>query len=279
MNVADLAGEILAAWDGLAASCAFRIAGLRPGGAAHEHRADEPMEVGSCFKAFVAAECCRRVERGTLRWDEALVLTADLRVPSRAALDALPDGATAMVREAAAAMIVVSDNTATDLLLRRPGIGGVRSLVAEAGLAATRLPKSVRAVYDAGEADPDGRAEASVSTMRDLTRFYARAFGGGIFAEPATLDAFKEIMRQEDLDQATAWPAGVRCYRKSGYLAPPPLLGTGMAGAFEANGRVVPFAFACNVALDDVSVAAGIMEGFTRGVGRGIPAVADALAG
>ena len=115
--------------------------------------------------------------------------------------------------------------------------------------------------------------------MRDLTRYYARAFGGRLFAEPATLDAFKAIMRQEDLDQGTAWPAGVRCYRKSGYLEPPPLLGTGMAGAFKANGRVVPFAFACNVALADVSLAAGITEGFTRGVGRGMHAVADALAG
>lgn len=277
MDETDRAGQIRAAWGGLAASAAFRIDGLPPGGEVIEHRADEPMEVGSCFKAFVAAECCRRVERGLLRWDEPVTLTPELRVPSSAAFGDLPDGTTVAAREAADAMIAVSDNTATDLLLRRLGTDTVRSLVAEIGLAATRLPESVRAVYDAAAAHPEGRAEACVSTMRDLTRFHDRALGGDLFAEPSSLAAFKAVMRQEDLDQGTAWAGGILCYRKSGRLDPPPLLAVAMAGAFEADGWRVPFAFACNVEHDDESAAAATVEAFTRGVSRGMRAIESAL--
>lgn len=270
MDDTDLSKQILGAWGDLAPSAAFRIDGLRADVDAIEHRPDAPLEVGSCFKAFVAAACCRAVERGALRWDEPLLLGPDRRVPSSDALDTLPDGASVTLRDAAAAMIGVSDNTATDLVLGRVGPSAVRALVAEAGLGATRLPDSVRSVYDAITADPRRRVEACVSTMRDLTRFYDWATTGGLTADPAMLDAFWSIMRREDEAQGTAWPVGVVCYRKSGHLEPPPLLAVALAGAFEANGRTIRFAFACNVAQDDEPAAAPTIERFTDGVSRGM---------
>lgn len=278
MDGTDLSDQIRDAWGDLAPSTAFRIVGLRPDAGAIEHRPDAPLEVGSCFKAFVAAACCRAVARGALRWDEPLLLAPDRRVPSSDALDKLPDGASVTLRSAAEAMIGVSDNTATDLVLGRIGPVAVRALVAEAGLGATRLPDSVRSVYDAITADPLRRVEACVSTMRDLTRFYAWASTGGLTADPATLDAFWSIMRREDEAQGTAWPAAVVCYRKSGHLEPPPLLAVALAGAFVAHGRTVRFAFACNVAQDDEAAAARTIERFTDGVSRGMRGIATALA-
>lgn len=277
MNDADLGQQILLAWRDRAPNAAFHIDGIGPHGAAIEHRAAEQLEVGSCFKTFVAAECCRRVAAGALRWNEPLTLAPDLRVPDSAAFGDLPDGATVTLREAAEAMIAVSDNTATDLLLRRVGPAAVRALVAEAGLTATRLPESVRSVYDAAAADPNRRVVACLSTMRDLTRFYTWVLTGGLAADPTALDAFAAIMRHEDLAQGTPWADGVVCYRKSGFLEPPPLLAVAMAGAFVAPGRTVPFAFAYNVELADPTTVPPTVEAITLGVSQGMRGIVARL--
>lgn len=279
MDASDLTAQILAAWGPLADSAAFRIEPVGPGATpVAAHRSDVRVEVGSCFKAFVAAACCRQVERGALRWDDALPITAETRVPPSEALGALRDGDAVTVWDAAEAMIAVSDNTATDLLLRRIGVGAVHAFVAEAGMVDTRIPASVRSVYDAAEARPGERIEACVSTARDLTRFYARTLNGDPFAAPASLDAFKALLRREDLAQETAWPTGTVCYRKGGYLAPPPILASALTGAFEAGGHVVAFAFAANVECADEGQAPSIVDAFTGGVGQGLHALAANLA-
>lgn len=271
----QLKRQLLSDWQSLGNATAFRVE-RHPGRTESgiEHNADLPLEVGSCFKAFAAAECCRQVEGGTLRWDERLTLTGDVRVPHSAALGDLADGATVTAREAATAMLSVSDNTATNLILRRIGIESVRRLVADVGLTSTRLPTSVRAVYDAAEMHPTGWAEACVSTMLDLTRFYAGALQGELFSQPATLDAFKTLLRDEDLAQGTEWPAGVVCYRKGGSMVPPPRSVWALAGAFERGGQLVTFVFACNVECPDDTAAAPKAAGFRDGLSRALKTLA-----
>jgi hypothetical protein len=108
-----------------------------------------------------------------------------MRVPHSAALGALPDGTAMTVWEA---MLGVSDNTATDLVLQRIDVANVRRLVADAGMTNTELPASVRSVYGAADMHPDGRAEACIAPMRDLIRFYLAALRGDFSASqpPAT---------------------------------------------------------------------------------------------
>lgn len=208
-----------------------------------DHQGESTYEVGSCFKAFVAAELCRQVDAGMLSWNDEIIVRQEERVPSSSRLDAIPDGSTVTLEEAARAMIAVSDNTATDLVLARVGHERVTELMERTGMERTSIPESVKRVY----ATEEGAIPiACRSTMTDLTRFYTTALTGTMFRNVATLDRFKDLLREEDRDQGTTWRDGVLCYRKSGSLEPPPLFVQAMAGAFIDETGMSVFAFVVN---------------------------------
>lgn len=208
-----------------------------------DHQADATYEVGSCFKAFVAAELCRQVDAGMLSFSDEIVLRPDNRVPDSTRLDGLPDGSIVTLEEAARAMIAVSDNTATDLVMERVGSERVTRLLESTGMERTSVPPSVASVF----ATKEGAIPVACrSSMSDLARFYTTALSGAMFPNENTRDRFKDLLREEDLEQGTAWPDGVLCYRKSGSIEPPPLFVQAMAGAFIEGETLSIFAFVLN---------------------------------
>ncbi len=205
------------------------------------------VEVGSAFKAFVAAEYARQVADGSIDPDRRVEVALEDRVASSDMTDQLLDGATITLQEAAEAMVAVSDNTATDLLLRAVGVDRVRALLRELGMLDTSIPASTRSIYDRVRAEPGWRPVACLTTMDDLVRFYRATVADRMLGDPAT-GRFLDLMRQEDTLQGARWPNGTICYRKSGMVEPPPALAMGMGGAFvDAGGDATVFAFAFNV--------------------------------
>ncbi len=76
---------------------------------------------GSMFKLFVLIAVTDAVDRGRLSWDDVLHVTDEVRsLPSGTYQDE-PTGTPHTVRETALAMISVSDNTATDMLIAALG--------------------------------------------------------------------------------------------------------------------------------------------------------------
>jgi beta-lactamase class A len=78
---------------------------------------DQPLAVGSAFKMAILRELVAQIQSGVRNWSDTVTLTADVRVPSSMALAQKLDQSQLTLTELAAAMISVSDNTATDLLL------------------------------------------------------------------------------------------------------------------------------------------------------------------
>lgn len=73
------------------------------------------------------------VDDGTLSWDDTLTVSdANRSLPSGALQDE-PNGTEVTVREAATAMISISDNTATDMLIQEIGRDAVEEAVAASG--------------------------------------------------------------------------------------------------------------------------------------------------
>jgi CubicO group peptidase (beta-lactamase class C family) len=259
-------------WEPLGASAAYRLVrstAERSGAIAR--RGDAPFEVGSCFKAFVAAECCRQVSEGLLTWDDPLHLDPERRVPASARSEDWPDGSTVTLDEAARAMIAVSDNTATDMVMDRIGHAPVVVLIGRLGLTNTVIPRRVRVVYARAE---DVRPIACESTMRDLARFYAAVLSPDSPLDERARSDFRRLMRQEDLEQGSTWPEGVECYRKSGSLEPPPMFAMAMAGAFAADHYQAEFAFAVNIETSDDTAMADAASVFIEGVTIGMKALA-----
>ena len=255
-------------WAPLGEQCAFAA---QHDGEIVGFQEDVRFEVGSTFKAFVAAEYARQVASGDLDADQRVEIRPEDRVDSSDMLDQLPDGATIPLQEAAEAMVAVSDNTATDLVLRAVGPDRVRQLLMDLGMSASSMPDSTRSIYERFKAEPGWRPVASQTTMRDLTAFYSATVKDRALGEDAT-ERFFGLMRQEDLLQGAQWPDGVVCYRKSGLLEPPPLLAMGMGGAFvNADGEVTAFAFALNVEFpEDAEIEDSPLEPTVRTFSEGL---------
>lgn len=263
----------------LGTQCAFSV---RHGNQSVGFQQDVPFEVGSTFKAFVAAEYARQVGQGVADPDMRLTIQPEDRVESSHRLEAIPDGETVSLQDAAEAMIGVSDNTATDMVLRVLGAERVRALLSELGVHPTSIPDSVKSIYDRFKADRTWRPEACITTMRDLTVFYTAIMSDRAWESGAAKERFLHLMRQEDIVQGAEWGESVTCYRKSGSLQPPPLLAMGIAGAFvSSNGGVTAFAFALNVespedaAFED-SPLDPIVRTFSEGLWFGMEALAKA---
>lgn len=97
----------------------------------HEIRADEQIVLGSIFKLWILAALATEIDQGRASWDETVTITDELRSNPVGEIYELETGAEVTLKELAGEMIVVSDNTATDLLLDRLGRETVEATVAE----------------------------------------------------------------------------------------------------------------------------------------------------
>ncbi|KAB8195256.1 hypothetical protein FH608_012870 [Nonomuraea phyllanthi] len=150
------------------------------------------------------------------------------------------DESEASVRDLAAMMLTISDNTATDLLAARAGLDRVAATLAELGLAGTVIPCTLREMLDAvgREAGLAGWAELAAApdmgerlrgplraihtirtTPADMARLLRLIWRGEAGPEEACA-AVRELMARQVTRQrlAMGFPHDVRVAAKSGSL-------------------------------------------------------------
>jgi beta-lactamase class A len=113
--------------------------------------ATEARPIGSIVKLYVLGALVRAVEEGRIGWDDPLTVTDDVRSLPSGELQDAPTGTVVSVREAAGKMISISDNTATDMVIRAVGREAVEA-----------------ALGDLGHSDPP--RNVPLATTRDLFR-------------------------------------------------------------------------------------------------------------
>ena len=104
--------------------------GIDPGAAA---------PIGAAFKLYVLDALGQSAAAGTVGWTQPLTVTTQLKSLPAGDLQNDPDGTQVSVLEAAAAMMSVSDNTATDMLINLVGRSSVEAALAAAGMASPAL--------------------------------------------------------------------------------------------------------------------------------------------
>ena len=184
-------------------------------------------------------------------------------------------------RTALEAMILRSDNTATDMIFKLAGVDNIRKLIASAGLKQTWVPDSTRifAGYLFGAEDyktitwaelekltKEGikiknpflnDVETLASTAEDFVTWYSQALQGSFFRHRDTLQEFRRIQTLCDFIYLVPLPLGVSAYIKSGNADAPAAAfhdnpnGRGfhvrtIAGGMFFAGRWVYFAFLLN---------------------------------
>lgn len=93
----------------------------RDGEVALSRGTSDPLAVGSAFKLAVLRAVEQAVREGSTSWDEVIELNADDRSLPSGIMQEWPEGSSVTVEAAAILMMSKSDNTATDLLIRRVG--------------------------------------------------------------------------------------------------------------------------------------------------------------
>ncbi|MDQ3692255.1 MAG: class A beta-lactamase-related serine hydrolase [Chloroflexota bacterium] len=153
--------------------------------------ADEETATASTIKVPILIALFRQVEAGTVALDDKLTYTAKSRVPGSGILRDLLPGIVLSVENLAILMIIVSDNSATNLLIDLVGLERVNQTMAELGFPRTRLRRRL----DFAEIGQDARGLA-VTTAGELAGIMA-ALATGAILTPASCEAILEIMRKQ----------------------------------------------------------------------------------
>ena len=95
------------------------------GGEAVAHNADMPLIAASIIKIPVMIEAFRRFESGEMDRNAIHVLREDEKKPSCGALNRMHAGLEVTMRDLVDLMIVLSDNTATNILIDYLGVDAV----------------------------------------------------------------------------------------------------------------------------------------------------------
>jgi hypothetical protein len=97
--------------------------------------------IGAVFKLYVLDALGRAAASATVRWNQPLTITAQLKSLPAGQLQNEPDGTQVSVLDTAAAMISLSDNTATDMLINLMGRSAVESALTTTGMASPALDR------------------------------------------------------------------------------------------------------------------------------------------
>jgi len=122
----------------------------------------------SMIKVPIMYEVMKQVAAGSVDLDACLVVTNDVRVGGAGILQELRQGITMTVRELVTLMIVLSDNTATNMLIDLIGMDAVNTTMTDLGLKSTMLRRQMMD-FDAAQAGNENDTCASdVALLFDI---------------------------------------------------------------------------------------------------------------
>lgn len=136
--------------------------------------ADDPFPAASTIKLPILYEVFRQAGEGRFGLNDPLTVKADDVVPGSGILKDLSVGVSLPVRDITSLMIVVSDNTATNMLIDLVGLENVNRSAQQLGLTQTRLNNKLfkgtpGAPMNAASPQDLGRLMLSLATGKLLT--------------------------------------------------------------------------------------------------------------
>ncbi|HNS05577.1 MAG TPA: class A beta-lactamase-related serine hydrolase [Candidatus Saccharicenans sp.] len=174
---------------------------------------NEVFPQASSIKIAVLLEVFKQAEEGQLKLDEFINLTPEAKVGGGLILAYLGYPSLKMsIRDLAVLMVVLSDNTATNLLIDRVGMKNVNSRLKSLGLNQTRLERKMMDVKAAEE----GRE--NISTPYEMMTLLEKIYKGQLLSLSYRQEFFNILALPKDSPLQQAAPEGVRVADKPGEL-------------------------------------------------------------
>ncbi len=165
-------------------------------------RADEQVRTASTIKLPIMTETFHQIAQGKINWTDEIVLTKEKKQGGSGILFEFSDNTKLDLKTAVNLMIVVSDNTATNLVLDKVGTDNVNDFMDALGLKQTR---SLRKVFGGGEARVNSDARLKLfglgaSSPRDMVKLLEMLEKGEIVSPEASADMLAILKRQQFKD-------------------------------------------------------------------------------
>ena len=160
--------------------------------------ADERVRTASTIKIAVMIEAFARVAEGKAKWTDEVVLTKEKKVSGSGILGELSDGLKLTLRDAVNLMMILSDNTATNLVLEVLTTDAVNARMESLGF---KQIKIMRKVGSGGESmagkDPENKKYGlGMATPREMVLVMEKLERGEIIS-PSVSKEMIELMKRE----------------------------------------------------------------------------------
>src|SRR5258707_6758283 len=167
-------------------------------GVSYAFNGDERVRTASTIKVAVMIEAFRRVSDGRAKWTDELVLTKAARYGGSGVLPELADGLRLTLRDCVNLMMVVSDNTATNMVLDYLTTDAVNSRMNALGFKDTRIMRRIGGGGESREGkEPDNkRFGLGATTPHEMVRILEKLDGGEIVNKTAAKEMI-DLMKRE----------------------------------------------------------------------------------
>ncbi len=236
-----------------------------------ELNASKRMFMASTMKSLILCERLRQLDSPAVEKriaEHELRLDESVWSPGSVILN--PPDLTGLISERTAmeAMMVHSDNTGTDMVLKVVTPDAVRRFISSIGLKQTMIPDSTRsfAAYLSGVPNyktitwdeithlPPGPlaypflndVQTFASSPEDLVSFFSRALQGHFFSHERTLFQFRRILSLGDINHLVPFPLGLSVFGKAGYADIEGSHARSIAGAVYFPSRWIYFSMVLN---------------------------------
>jgi beta-lactamase class A len=172
------------------------------------------------IKLPILVELFHQIERGPLKLSDPVMLVAADQRPGSGVLQFLSTPHQLTINDAATLMIILSDNTATNLIIDKVGIRNVNARMDSLGLKTTRLHAKVflgtATTIDTAATNKWG---FGVTTPMDIAEILTRLYRGQIVSDTASKQMVRMLRNNFEYEMIPRYlPAGVSVAHKTGAL-------------------------------------------------------------
>lgn len=183
-------------------------------------RGDEPVSTASVIKLPILVELFHQVEHGPLDLSDPVTMVAADQRPGSGVLQFLSTPHQLTIRDAATLMIILSDNSATNLIIDKVGIRNVNARMDSLGLKDTRLHAKVflgtSTTIDTAATRKWG---FGVTTPNEMAHLLAKLHRGQVVSDTASKTMIGMLRNNFDYSEIPRHlPPGVSVAHKTGAL-------------------------------------------------------------
>ena len=182
---------------------------------------DERVRTASTIKIAVMIEAFARVAEGRAKWTDELVLTKAARYGGSGILPELSDGLRLTLQDAVRLMMVLSDNTATNMVLDYLTTDAVNERMSALGFKATRIMRRVGSGGESKEGksgDNLKRFGLGATTTHEMVQIMEKLERGEIVSKEASKEMLELMKREQGRNSVGRDMPGVPMASKYGAL-------------------------------------------------------------